>query len=50
MVRMIIGTCLEAGLKKISIEEIKDMLDRKKDVRTRFKAPSCGLYLVDVEY
>lgn len=50
MVRMIIGTCLEAGLNKISLEDIEMMLSRTKDIRTRFKAPPCGLYLVEVEY
>lgn len=50
MVRMIVGTCLEAGLNKISLKEIEDKIDLKDMVRTRFKAPSCGLYLVKVNY
>lgn len=50
MVRMIVGTCLEAGLNKISLQEIKDKIETKDMVRTRFKVPSCGLYLVKVNY
>ena len=50
MVRMIVGTCLEAGLNKISKEDILSMLDNEEMKRTRFKAPACGLYLVNVNY
>lgn len=50
MVRMIIGTCLAASLGKISLEEIENKLSLKDNIRTRFKAPSCGLYLVEVYY
>lgn len=50
MVRMIIGTLIEIGLGNIDFSFIKDVLDGGKYNRVRYKAPSEGLYLKDVEY
>ena len=50
MVRMIIGTLIEVGLNKLSLEEVKETLETKEDKRVRYKAPSEGLYLVEVNY
>ncbi len=50
MVRMIIGTLIELGLKNISLEDIKKLLDGETIHRVRYKAPSEGLYLVEVNY
>lgn len=50
MVRNIVGALLEVGKEKITINELKDLLDNKTDIIFYSTIPSCGLYLVDVEY
>ena len=50
MVRMIIGTLIEVGLGNIDSSFVKEALDGGKYNRVRYKAPSEGLYLADVEY
>lgn len=50
MVRMIIGTLIEVGLGNLSCDEIKRLLDNDEMNRVRYKAPSEGLYLVEVYY
>ena len=50
MVRMIIGTLIELGLKNISLDDIEKLLSGEALHRVRYKAPSEGLYLVEVNY
>ena len=49
MVRMIVGTLIEVGLKHISLEKVKYYLSEVDD-RVSFKAPSQGLYLFSINY
>lgn len=50
MVRMLVGTLIEVGLGKLTKEEVISILNQKERKVVSFKAPSCGLYLVDVSY
>lgn len=50
MVRMLVQTVIEAGKGKVSVEEVKYMLDGANKHLCRFKAPAQGLYLVEVKY
>lgn len=50
MVRMIVGTLIEAGRDRLSVQEVKAMLEAKDKEACRYKAPSSGLYLVEVRY
>jgi tRNA pseudouridine38-40 synthase len=50
MVRMIVGTLIEIGQDRYSVEEAKSLLDTDKFNRTRFKAPAQGLYLYKIDY
>jgi tRNA pseudouridine38-40 synthase len=50
MVRMIVGTLIEIGQNRFSIEEAKSLLDTDVFNRVRFKAPAQGLYLATIEY
>ena len=50
MVRMIVGTLIEVGLGNIDSSFVKEALDGGKYNRVRYKAPSEGLYLSNVEY
>ncbi len=50
MVRMIVGVCINAGLDKISIEEIKESLEKQIRLDTDWSVPAHGLYLNNVKY
>ncbi len=50
MVRMIVGTLIQVGLKKLSLDEIKKLLTIECNSRVSYKAPSCGLYLYSIVY
>lgn len=49
MVRMIVGTLIEVGLHRLTINEVKTLFDGNFS-RVSFKAPSSGLYLLDINY
>ncbi len=50
MVRNIVGTLVEAGLGKISVERFKEILESKDRQSAGIKAPAQGLFLVNVRY
>ena len=50
MVRMIVGTLIEVGLNKLTIDDIKELLDSRIRTITPYKAPPEGLFLLGVEY
>lgn len=50
MVRLIVGMCLNVGLGKISLEEVKQTLDRQERLRKSSSAPPQGLFLTDIRY
>ncbi len=50
MVRIIVGTLIDAGLHKIDPEDVKTMLESKNRVVASDTAPAKGLYLLDVQY
>lgn len=50
MVRIIVGTLIDAGLHKINPEYVKTMLESKNRVVASDTAPAKGLYLLDVQY
>lgn len=50
MVRMIVGTLIEAGRGRLSAREVEHMLAAQDKEACRYKAPGCGLYLVEVRY
>lgn len=50
MVRAIVGTLVDVGLKKISKEDFKQIIEQKKRSSAGASAPAQGLYLVDVQY
>ncbi|HEY0031224.1 MAG TPA: tRNA pseudouridine(38-40) synthase TruA [Bacteroidia bacterium] len=50
MVRAIVGTCLEVGKGKISIEEFRRIIESKERSNAGLSAHACGLYLTKVEY
>lgn len=50
MVRAIVGTLLDVGLGKISIDDFQKILNSKNRTIAGASAPSRGLYLVKVQY
>jgi tRNA pseudouridine38-40 synthase len=50
MVRNIVGTLVWVGKNKISVDEIKDILEAKDRSKSGPNAPSCGLYFLKTDY
>jgi tRNA pseudouridine38-40 synthase len=50
MVRNIVGTLVWVGKNKISVEEIKNILEAKDRSKSGPNAPSCGLYFLKTDY
>ncbi len=50
MVRMIVGTLIEIGMGRFTIEETAQLLDNPDRHFVNYKAPPNGLYLVKVDY
>lgn len=50
MVRAIVGTLLEVGLEKISLQEFKSIIESKNRSKAGVSVPAQGLFLTKVEY
>ncbi len=50
MVRAIVGTLLNVGIHKITIEELKNIIKSKERSKAGFSVPAHGLYLTDIQY
>ena len=50
MVRAIVGTLIEVGKKKISVDDFNNIIIQRDRTKAGFSVPACGLYLVDVKY
>jgi tRNA pseudouridine38-40 synthase len=50
MVRAIVGTLLDVGFEKTSLEELSAVIDSKNRSRAGSSAPAKGLYLTKVTY
>ena len=50
MVRAIVGTILEVGQGKLSIDEFQKIIESKNRGAAGASAPALGLFLVDIEY
>ncbi|MBO7522912.1 MAG: tRNA pseudouridine(38-40) synthase TruA [Bacteroidales bacterium] len=50
MVRAIVGTMIEVGLEKISLEEFDNIINAKDRCQAGQSVPAQGLFLVDIEY
>jgi len=50
MVRAIVGTLIDVGTKKISIETFKEIIDSKDRKKAGANSPAHGLYLIEVKY
>ena len=50
MVRSIVGTLLDVGLKKLTLKEFSDIIESKNRNNAGFSAPAHGLFLTEIEY
>jgi len=50
MVRAIVGTTLEVGKGKMSLDKFRKVIEGKTRSAAGLSAPACGLYLIKVEY
>ncbi len=50
MVRLIVGACINAGLGKVTLEEIQKALDDQSPIKKSWSVPAHGLFLCDVRY
>lgn len=50
MVRAIVGTLLEVGKGKLSIDDFRNIIEKKDRSLAGTSAPAHGLFLVDIEY
>jgi tRNA pseudouridine38-40 synthase len=50
MVRAIVGTMLNIGLKKMNPEDLHQIIESKDRAKAGFSVPAHGLYLVNIEY
>ena len=50
MVRAIVGTLIEVGLKRISIDDFKSVLQSRDRSKAGYSVPAHGLYLEKVYY
>jgi len=50
MVRAIVGTMIEVGAKKRTLEEFHEIIASKNRSNAGTSAPAQGLYLINIEY
>ncbi|MCW5922689.1 MAG: tRNA pseudouridine synthase A [Saprospiraceae bacterium] len=50
MVRLIVGACLNVGLGKIELDDVKSALDMQQPLKKSLSVPPQGLFLTDVKY
>jgi len=50
MVRAIVGTLIEVGKNKISVDDFNNIMIQRDRTKAGFSVPACGLYLVNVKY
>ena len=50
MVRAVVGTLIEVGKGKMSLEEFRQVIESRNRCAAGMSVPACGLFLVDVKY
>ncbi len=50
MVRLIVGTCVNVGLGKTTLTEVRNALAAKQQLKNSYSVPSQGLFLTDIRY
>lgn len=50
MVRLIVGACMQVGLGKIALEDVREAMDEQKLLKKSWSVPPQGLFLTGVKY
>jgi len=50
MVRLIVGMCLNVGLGKVSLDEVREALDKQERLKRSYSVPPEGLFLTEIKY
>lgn len=50
MVRLIVGMCLNVGLGKLSLETVREAMEKQERMQQSWSVPPQGLYLKDIRY
>lgn len=50
MVRLIVGMCLNVGIGKLSLEEVKDAMENQTRLKKSYSVPPNGLFLSEIRY
>lgn len=50
MVRLIVGACINIGLDKLSLDDLKEALDKQSPLKKSYSVPPTGLFLTEVKY
>lgn len=50
MVRLIVGMCVNVGIGKVSIAELRQALTEKRPLKFPYSVPAQGLFLIDIRY
>lgn len=50
MVRLIVGMCINIGIGKVTIDDLKTAMDNQSMMKKSYSVPADGLYLTDIRY
>lgn len=50
MIRLIVGMCLNVGRGQLSLEEVREALEKQQPLKKALSAPAKGLFLKDIKY
>lgn len=50
MVRLIVGMCINVGLGQLSLEDVKEALEKQEPLKKSYSVPPTGLFLMDIKY
>lgn len=50
MVRLIVGACLEVGWGRMSVEDVRQAMEKQQMLKRAYSAPAEGLFLTDIRY
>jgi len=50
MIRLIVGMCINVGMKKVTLEEVKEAMNNQTRLSKALSVPPNGLFLSDIQY
>ena len=50
MVRLIVGMCINVGLRQLHLEDVEEALENQTPLKKSYSVPPMGLFLTDIKY